>query len=64
VVAGGRRRFHGDHADELEQVVLDHVAQGTGAVVVSAAVADADVFDAGHFDVVGGGGGWLEMACS
>ncbi len=39
-----RRRFHRDQADELQQVVLDHVAQRADLVEVLHAPADAEVF--------------------
>ena len=49
-VCGG---LHSDEAEELEKVVLDHVAQGTGGVVVAAAAAfHAEVFGAGDLDVI------------
>ncbi len=38
-----RRRFHRDEADELQQVVLHHVAQRADLVVVLDATADAEV---------------------
>ena len=49
-VCGG---LHSDEAEELEEVVLDHVAQGAGGVVVAAAAAfHAEVFGAGDLDVI------------
>jgi hypothetical protein len=43
------RRLHGDATENLEQVALDHVSQGTGVVVVAPAVFDADGL--GHRDL-------------
>lgn len=49
--AGGG--FHGDEAEELEEVVLDHVAEGACGVVVAAAAAfHAEVFCAGDLDLL------------
>jgi hypothetical protein len=39
-----RRRLHGQRRDDLEQVVLDHVAQRAGALGESTALADAEAF--------------------
>ncbi len=36
------RRLHRHQTHQLEEVILDHVAQGAGAVVVAAAVLHAD----------------------
>ena len=47
-----RRRLHRDQAEQLEQVVLHHVAQRAGVVVVVAAAADADGLGDGDLDVV------------
>ena len=47
-----RRGLHGDQAEQLEQVVLHHVAQRAGAVVVAAAAADAEGLGGGDLDVV------------
>ena len=44
----GDHRFHGHQAEQLQQVVLHHVAQGAGAVVVAAAVLHAHLL--GHRD--------------
>ena len=38
----GHRRLHGDQTQELQDVVLDHVAQRAGLLVVRAARLDAD----------------------
>ena len=48
--AGGR--FHGEQAEELQQVVLHHVAEHAGAVVVVAAALDADGLADGDLHVV------------
>ena len=46
-------RFHGDEAEELKEMVLDHVSQGAGGVVVAAAAAfHAEIFRAGDLDVI------------
>ena len=42
VGVGARRWLHRDHRQQLQRVVLDHVAQRAGAVVEVAARADAD----------------------
>ena len=47
-----RRRFHGHQAQQLQQVVLHHVAQRAGAVVVVGAAADADGLGHRYLDVV------------
>ena len=41
VERGGR--FHGGEGEELEEMVLEHVAGGAGVVVVAAAALDADL---------------------
>ena len=47
------RGFHGGEHDELEEMVLDHVAEAAGLVVIAAAAAfHAEVFSAGDLDVV------------
>ena len=47
------RGFHGGEHDELEEMVLDHVAETAGFVVIAAAAAfHAEVFSAGDLDVV------------
>ena len=46
------RRLHRDEADQLEQVVLHHVAQRAGAVVVGAALTDAERLRDGDLHVV------------
>ena len=47
------RRLHGHQAEKLEQVVLHHVPQRAGGVIISAAAAfHAEVFGAGDLDVV------------
>lgn len=44
--------FHGDGGENLEQVVLDHVAESAGFLVVAAAAFDADRLGGGDLDVV------------
>ena len=44
-----RRLLHGDQRQQLQQVVLDHVAGRADAVVVAGPAADADVL--GHRDL-------------
>ena len=44
--------LHGDGGHHLQQVVLDHVAQRAGLLIVGAAAFDADGFGAGDLDVV------------
>ena len=51
-----RRRLHGDEAEKLHDVVLHHVAQRPGGVVVAAAALDAEAFGDGDLDVVDMGG--------
>ena len=50
VDAGGG--FHGDDGEDLEQVVLHHVAYDAGSVVVAGAVADGEILGDGDLDVV------------
>ena len=52
LAADVRRRLHGHQAEQLQQVVLHHVAQRAGVVVVLAAAADADGLGDGDLDVV------------
>src|SRR2546428_826522 len=47
----GRGRLHGDQAEELEQVVLHHVAQRPRLLVVRAAGLDADGLGDGQLDL-------------
>ena len=47
-------RFHGDERKHLEHVVLRHVAQRAGLLVITAALADAERFADGDLDVVHG----------
>ena len=47
-----RRGLHRDQAEQLQQVVLEHVAQRAGLVVVAAAGADADGLGDGDLHVV------------
>jgi hypothetical protein len=51
---GTRRSWglHGEEAEQDQEVVGDHVPQGTGLVVVAAAVLDADGLGHGDLDVV------------
>ena len=44
-------RLHGDDAQQLQQVILQHVAQGAGGVVITHAVAHAEFFGDGDLDV-------------
>jgi hypothetical protein len=46
------RRLHRDERQDLEQVVLHHVAQGSNRVVEAAAVLDAEVLRHRDLDVV------------
>ncbi len=48
----GDGRLHGDEAEELHDVVLDDVAEGSGGLVEGAAAFDADGFGGGDLDVV------------
>ncbi len=50
VVAGGA--LHGDVAHDLEDVVLDDVADGSGLVVEGTAALDAEVFGHGDLDAL------------
>ncbi|MNM26629.1 hypothetical protein D3C81_370950 [compost metagenome] len=45
------RRFHGDNAQQLQQMVLQHVAQRARGVVVTHAVAHAQLFGDGDLHV-------------
>jgi len=46
------RRLHSGQADELEHVVLDHVAQDAGFLVVAAPSLDAQLLAGGDLDVI------------
>ena len=46
------RRLHRHQAEQLQHVVLDHVAERAGAVVVAGAGADPEVLGGGDLDVV------------
>ena len=46
------RRFHAQIGEHLQHVVLDHVAQHAGAVVVAAAALDADGLGDSELDMV------------
>ena len=46
------RRFHRDKGEDLEQMVLDHVADGASFLVVTTAAADAKFFGDGDLDVI------------
>ncbi|MNG93976.1 hypothetical protein D3C79_529690 [compost metagenome] len=48
----GRRWLHGDHRQQLEQVIGHHVAQGAGVVIERATGLDADRFGGGDLHVV------------
>ena len=53
VMRGERGRFlHGREGEQLQQMVLDHVAGGTHTVVVTGARSDADVLGHGDLHVV------------
>ena len=45
-------RFHGHETEELHQVILHHVAQGSRVVVIAAAMPDAHLFGHGDGHVV------------
>ena len=45
-------RLHGGEAEELEEVVLHHVAQGAGAVVIGPAAFHAESLAGGDLDVI------------
>jgi len=45
------RRVHGDQAEQLQQVVLDHVPQLAGLVEIAPAAFDADLLGHGDFHV-------------
>ena len=49
-----RRRRHGDHAQNLQQVVLDHVAHLPGLVEVAPAALNAHLFRHGDLNVIDG----------
>ncbi len=53
-VVGGRRdrRLHRDQGQEVDHVVLDHVAQRTGVIVISAALLDAERLRRRDLDVL------------
>lgn len=44
--------LHGNDTQHLQQVVLDHVAQGAGTVIISGSVFDADGFGRGDLHMV------------
>ena len=44
------RRFHGKQCDDLEEMVLDHVAQTAGSFVKLAALPDAELLGQGYLD--------------
>jgi glucose-6-phosphate 1-dehydrogenase len=48
----GHRRFHRDEAEQLQQMILHHVAQRAGVVVVTAAMFDADLLGDRDRDVI------------
>ena len=53
--AGGfehRAGLHGDGGQDLQQVVLDHVAEGAGFLIVAPAALDADGLGGGDLDVI------------
>ena len=48
----GNRDFHRDDRHELSQVILDHVAERSGLLVVGPSMLDAEVFRDGDLDVL------------
>src|SRR5579863_1883467 len=46
------RRLHGDQADELKNVIRNHVAQRAGLIIVTAAILDAYGFRNGYLHMV------------
>ena len=48
-IGGG---FHGDEAEELEEMILDHIAEGASAFVVGATGFDAEGFGGGDLDMI------------
>jgi len=48
----GRWRLHGDQAEKLQHVVLHHVAQGPGMVVIAAPALDTQFLGDGDLHVV------------
>ena len=48
----GDRRLHGDQAEDLDEMILDHVPQGPGVVVVGPPVFDPDLLGHGDLHVV------------
>ena len=46
----GDHRFHGHQTEQLHQVILHHVTQGPGVVVIAAPMFDPDRFDRGDGD--------------
>ena len=38
IVIKGDHRFHGHQAEDLDKVILDHVAQGPGLIIIMAAM--------------------------
>jgi len=45
-------RLHGDKADKLQQVVLDHVTHRAIGIVILGPVADPNAFGDGYLDMV------------
>ena len=52
IVVKGDHRFHGDQAEDLEKMILDHVAQGPGLIIIMAPVFHADLFGHGDLDMI------------
>src|SRR6266571_1658584 len=52
ILLEGHRLFHRDEREQLQQVILDHVARGADSVVVPRPAADADVLGHGDLNVV------------
>ena len=48
----GERRFHRRHTEQLQQMVLDHVAHHAGAIVIAGARANAFGFRCGDLHVI------------
>jgi len=49
IVSSGRR-LHCEQRDDLEEVVLDHIAQTAGGFVKRAAVLHAEILGQGYLD--------------
>ena len=49
-IVAARGRLHGEQRDDLDQAVLDDVAQAAGALVEGAAAVDAEILRQRHLD--------------